>query len=94
MDAFFPSLAAAGLSSVVTLFVSWVIRRDATARQAAAEIGRVSAETTRVDELTRRVRALETDTVSQRDFVNLTQRLDEIRLDIREIRNGMEMARK
>ncbi len=74
------------LTAAVTLFVSWLLRRDiATRRQAA--------ETARVDELTRRVRALETDTVSQRDFQNLSLRLDEIRQDLREIRNGLE-ARK
>ena len=75
------------LSAALTLFVSWLLRRDTATRRQAAE-------TARVDELTRRVRSLETDSVSQRDFANLSLRLDEIRTDLREIRNGMDAVRK
>jgi hypothetical protein len=75
------------LSATVTLFVSWLLRRDSTT-------ARHAAESARIDELTRRVRALETDSVSQAEFSNLTARLDEIRTDIREIRNRMEDTRK
>jgi pyrroloquinoline quinone (PQQ) biosynthesis protein C len=74
------SLIVAMLSSPVTLFVAWLMRRDQSVRGEASE-------STVVQELERRVHQLETGGVSQRDFDSLSKRLDAIQTDLREIRN-------
>lgn len=45
---------------------------------------------TKADEIDRRVAAVESNMVTRGDFLALSQRLDEIRQDIREIRNSMD----
>jgi hypothetical protein len=67
------------MSSALTLFIAWLLRRDASARSA-------SAESTRVGELERRIAWLELNTVSMAVFSELSRRLDGIASDIREIR--------
>lgn len=74
------SLAVAITSSAATQLVSWLMRRDEKGRNTAAE-------STRVTELERRIAALESSSVSQRDLEMLARRLDAIQMDIREIRN-------
>jgi len=81
------SLCIGVFSISATLFVSWLARRDSGTRGSAID-------TARLAEVERRVSNLESDKVSKSDFQNLSQRLDEIRQDIREIRNGLEQARK
>src|ERR1700685_4390462 len=107
------SLVVAILSSPVTLFGAWLLRRDQTTRATTTdsthldEIDRrvrdlesttvtqkemEAAKILRV-EIERRVHTLETDGVSQRDFDGLSRRLDDIKTDLREIRNSLESAR-
>jgi len=73
------SLLVAILSSVLTLLINWLIRRDTAGRTNAAE-------SAHVEELERRVRWIEENNVSLRDFNSLVQRLDAIQADVREIR--------
>lgn len=80
------SLAVAITSSTATLFISWLVRRDALSRNSAAE-------STRVTEIERRVARLESSAVSQRDLDGMARRLDEIQSDIREIRNQLAHQR-
>jgi hypothetical protein len=86
------SLASAALSSAMTLFLSWLVRRDAVAHAFASEQARIATETARVDELSRRVLTLESDTVNRRDLANVESRLTEIRQDLREVRAALNIA--
>lgn len=74
------SLTVAVLSSSMTFFVAWLVRRDTQGRNSAAE-------STRLSELERRIFVLEDNRVFRRDLEVLSQRLDAIQTDIREIRN-------
>lgn len=74
------SLLIAIMSSTMTLFISWLIRRDAAGRANAAE-------SSHIEDLERRVRWIEENSVSLRDFNSLVQRLDAIQADVREIRS-------
>lgn len=74
------------LLTLMTVTGTWLVRHDNSARRDASQ-------STRVDEVERRLRVLETDGVGKREFDMLNERLTEIRTDIREIRRDIESAR-
>jgi hypothetical protein len=60
--------AAASLSSIATMSISWIVRRDGILRRNAAEVARVALESARVTEQDRRLRIVEDNYVAQRDL--------------------------
>jgi hypothetical protein len=70
----------------LTLLISWLVRRDKTARQSGIESARAL-------ELERRVGLLEANTVSRVMFDSLKEGMTEMRQDLREIRNLLDAGR-
>jgi hypothetical protein len=71
------------ITFVITMTVSWFIRRDESIRQTASESARIA-------EHERRIIALERSAVTRHEFDALSERLDHIQTDLREIRSWIE----